>query len=224
VRDSGIGMSEEVLARLFQAFTQADSSTTRRYGGTGLGLAITRQLAQLAGGDVGLRSVPGQGSVFWFTARLRKGQLRAAETAAAWQLPDVEHRLARDCAGLRILLAEDEPVNRMVALALLKDSGLMVDTAEDGSEAVQLATATPYALILMDVQMPQLDGLEATRLIRLTKYHAATPILAMTANAFDEDRQRCRDAGMTDFLTKPFQPEALYALLWQHLSARPIEV
>ena len=139
-------------------------------------------------------------------------------------MPDAERRLARDCAGLRILLAEDEPVNRMVALALLKDSGLIVDTAEDGLQAVQLASAAPYALILMDMQMPQLDGLQATRLIRRTKQHAATPIVAMTANAFEEDRQRCLDAGMTDFLAKPFQPEALYTLLWQHLNARPIEV
>ena len=223
VEDTGIGIAPEALARLFDSFEQADSSTTRRYGGTGLGLAITRQLALLAGGDVGVRSVPGAGSVFWFTARLQRGEAQATDRMPALPLPDAERRLARDCAGQRILLAEDEPVNRMVALALLKDSGLLIDTAEDGSQAVQLASATPYALILMDVQMPQLDGLEATRLIRLTKYHAATPIAAMTANAFAEDRQRCLDAGMTDFLTKPFQPEVLYSLLWRYLAARRIE-
>jgi len=224
VEDTGIGIAPDAQARLFDAFEQADSSTTRRYGGTGLGLAITRQLAMLAGGEVGVRSVPGAGSVFWFTARLRKGKEQPASAGAGAQpLPDAERRLARDCAGLRVLLAEDEPVNRMVALALLKDSGLIVDTAENGAQAVQFASDTPYALILMDVQMPELDGLEATRLIRRTRYHAATPILAMTANAFDEDRQRCLDAGMTGFLAKPFQPEALYTLLWQHLSARAIE-
>jgi len=223
VEDTGIGIAPEVQARLFDSFEQADTSTTRRYGGTGLGLAITRQLARLAGGDVSVRSALGAGSTFWFTARLAKSRAQAAERTPTGPMPDAERRLARDCAGQRILLAEDEPINRMVALALLKDSALTVDTAEDGSQAVQLASATPYALILMDVQMPHLDGLEATRLIRLGKYHAATPIVAMTANAFAEDRQRCHDAGMTDFLTKPFQPEALYTLLWRHLAAPPIE-
>jgi len=223
VEDTGIGIAPEAQARLFDSFEQADSSTTRRYGGTGLGLAITRQLARLAGGDVGVRSVPGAGSVFWFTARLSRAKAHPAGSTPALTLPDAESRLARDCAGQRILLAEDEPINRMVALALLKDSGLVIDTAEDGAQAVQLASATPYALILMDVQMPQLDGIEATRLIRLTKYHAATPIAAMTANAFAEDRQRCLDAGMSDFLAKPFQPEALFSLLWRHLAAPHVE-
>ncbi|MBP6901472.1 MAG: transporter substrate-binding domain-containing protein [Burkholderiaceae bacterium] len=229
VEDSGIGLTPEAQARVFESFEQADSSTTRRYGGTGLGLAITRQLARLAGGDVGLRSVPGQGSLFWFTARLPKVQ---AQTQAGAQdvgpeptlsASDAERQLLRDCAGQRILLAEDEPVNRMVAQELLRHSGLLIDTAEDGAQAVQLAAATPYSLILMDMQMPHLDGLEATRLIRRSRFHAATPIVALTANAFVEDRQRCQDAGMSDFLAKPFQPEALYSLLWRHLATRRLQ-
>ncbi|HEX6016545.1 MAG TPA: response regulator [Burkholderiaceae bacterium] len=221
VEDTGIGIAPEAQARLFDSFEQADSSTTRRYGGTGLGLAITRQLARLAGGDAGVRSTLGQGSMFWFTARLQRSGAAASAVATPPEPLDAEQRLALECAGRRILLAEDEPVNRMVALALLRDSALVIDTAEDGAQAVQMASATPYALILMDVQMPRLDGLQATRAIRLLPRHVATPIVALTANAFAEDRQRCLDAGMTDFLAKPFEPEALYALLWRHLAGTP---
>ncbi len=220
VEDTGIGIAPEAQQRLFDSFEQADSSTTRRYGGTGLGLAITRQLARLAGGEAGVRSAPGQGSTFWFTARLQRGGAVASAMAPPPEpaLPDAERRLALECAGRRILLAEDEPVNRMVALALLRDSKLVVDTADDGAQALQMAHATPYALILMDMQMPQLDGLQATRAIRRLRQHAATPIIALTANAFAEDRQRCLDAGMSDFLAKPFEPGALYAMLWRHLT------
>jgi len=222
VEDTGIGIAPEAQARLFDSFEQADSSTTRRYGGTGLGLAITRQLARLGGGDAGVRSTLGVGSLFWFTARLQRSGAAASAIAPPERPPlDAEQRLALECAGRRILLAEDEPVNRMVALALLRDSALAIDTAEDGAQAVQMADATPYALILMDVQMPRLDGLQATQAIRRLSQHAATPIIALTANAFAEDRQRCLDAGMTDFLAKPFEPGALYALLWRHLAATP---
>ncbi|MFO1224931.1 MAG: transporter substrate-binding domain-containing protein [Burkholderiaceae bacterium] len=220
VEDTGIGIAPEVQPRLFDSFEQADSSTTRRYGGTGLGLAITRQLARLAGGDAGVHSALGEGSTFWFTARLQRAGAAASAMAPPPEpaLPDAERRLALDCAGRRILLAEDEPVNRMVALALLRDSALAVDTAEDGAQALQMAHATPYALVLMDMQMPHLDGLQATRAIRRLPQHAKTPIIALTANAFADDRQRCLDAGMTDFLAKPFEPGALYAMLWRHLT------
>jgi two-component system sensor histidine kinase/response regulator len=224
VADTGIGVAPEVAARLFECFEQADSSTTRKYGGTGLGLAITRRLARAAGGEAGMSSTPGVGSTFWFTARLRKGARAAPLPAGAPHADDAEQRLATDFAGQRILLAEDEPVNRMVALETLQHTGLVVDTAEDGARAVQLAAEFPYALILMDVQMPTLDGLEATRRIRRLAGHADTPIIAMTANAFAEDRARCLAAGMSDFLTKPVRPEALYALLWRGLAGRPAPV
>ncbi|MBE7419205.1 MAG: PAS domain S-box protein [Ideonella sp.] len=220
VEDTGIGIAPEAQARLFDSFEQADSSTTRRYGGTGLGLAITRQLARLAGGDAGVRSTPGVGSVFWFTARLRRDTLQRAPVAPPRALPQAEQRLQRDCTGQRVLLAEDDAVNRMVALALLRDSGLVIDNADDGAQAVQMAAATPYALILMDVQMQRLDGLEATRRIRRLPQHSGTPIVAMTANAFAEDRRQCLDAGMSDFLSKPFEPDALYTVLWRHLAGR----
>jgi len=231
VEDTGVGIAPESLPRLFESFEQADSTTTRRFGGTGLGLAITRQLARLAGGDAGASSTPGVGSLFWFTARLRRGAPEAAgassgPTASAGAggemalLPDAERRLASDCRGHRILLAEDEPVNRELVLALLAETGLVVDTAGDGEAAVRMAAQTPYRLILMDAQMPRIDGLEATRRIRRLAAHATTPVIAMTANAFPEDRARCLGAGMSDFLAKPFLPEALYTLLWQHLRGR----
>ncbi|WP_374565092.1 response regulator [Ideonella sp.] len=221
VEDTGIGIAPEVAARLFESFEQADSSTTRQYGGTGLGLAITRRLARLAGGDTGLRSTPGAGSTFWFTARLRKAPVVPAADTASPAPGDAEQRLATEFAGTRILLAEDEPVNRMVTLEMLADTGLVVDTANDGAQAVQMATTTAYALILMDMQMPRLDGLEATQRIRRLPGHETTPIIAMTANAFAEDRQRCLAAGMSDFLSKPVRPETLFLQLWRGLARQP---
>ena len=216
VRDSGIGIPSEALPRLFHAFEQADNSTTRKYGGTGLGLTITRRLAELMSGEVGVDTSPGAGSVFWFTALL---QISCADEQAAPPAltENAEVQIRARHGGRRILIVDDEPVNLEVARFLLEESGLRVDTAEDGAEATRRSGATNYALILMDIQMPKLDGLSATRLIRQTPGYEFTPILAMTANAFTEDRRYCLEAGMSDFLTKPFNPDVLFGILLRWL-------
>jgi signal transduction histidine kinase/ActR/RegA family two-component response regulator len=210
VEDTGPGIDAATCARLFQPFEQADSSTTRNFGGSGLGLAITRRLAELMDGEAGVDSVPGRGSRFWFTARLHR-DVAAAEAAPTANIP-AEARL-RAFAGARLLLVEDDPVNREVAIELLGEVGLACDLAADGLEAVACVERQPYDLILMDMQMPHLDGLEATQRIRGMENGRNVVIVAMTANAFVEDRQRCAEAGMDDFLAKPVNPAALYDMV-----------
>jgi two-component system sensor histidine kinase/response regulator len=216
VQDTGIGIAPEAMARLFSAFEQADNSTTRKYGGTGLGLTITRRLAESMGGKVGADSTAGVGSTFWLTVKLKKGGAAALAPAVS----DAEAELRRRYAGQRALVVEDEPINREVALMQLEAVGLLADTAEDGKEAVAMARKTLYAAILMDMQMPQLNGVEATRQIRQLPGYQYIPIIAMTANAFAEDKAQCLAAGMNDFLSKPFIPRELFAILLRGLSRR----
>jgi signal transduction histidine kinase/ActR/RegA family two-component response regulator len=219
VADTGIGIAAEQQQRLFTAFEQADGSMTRKYGGTGLGLAITKRLVQLMGGEIGVDSTPGQGSTFWFTVRLGK----STDTALPTQTLSgkaADQRLRDSYAGTRILLAEDEPINQEVSRGLLEDAGLVVDLAEDGQQALELAKHNTYALILMDMQMPNMNGVAATMAIRALPNYTQTPILAMTANALDEDRQVCLAAGMNDHIGKPVDPDRLYETMLAWLEKR----
>ncbi|HEX8989296.1 MAG TPA: response regulator [Rhodocyclaceae bacterium] len=216
VEDSGIGIPAEQFAGLFSSFVQADASTTREYGGSGLGLAITKRLAQLMGGDAGASSTPDLGSVFWFTAWLGKAAAAGMPTGMAAARDGVS--MAR-CRGRKVLLAEDDVDNRSLTMELLSDLGLLVETASTGAEAVEKAGANAYDLILMDVQMPVMDGLEATRRIRRIEGREKLPIIALTANVFSEDRVRCLAAGMDDFLSKPVLPHDLGASIIKWLAA-----
>nr|WP_315258633.1 PAS domain S-box protein [uncultured Duganella sp.] len=227
VSDCGIGLSEAEIDKLFQSFQQADTSTTREYGGTGLGLAICKQLAQLMGGEVGVRSRPGQGSTFWFTARL--GISSASVPALIGRVKDAAAELlasARSAAVMaalknaRILLVEDNTFNQQIALEMLEEVGSSVCLAANGMEALELLRQTAFDCVLMDVQMPLMDGLEATRRIRADPRLADLRVLAMTATATSEDRVRCIEAGMDDFISKPIQPALMYQTIANWLPER----
>jgi signal transduction histidine kinase/HPt (histidine-containing phosphotransfer) domain-containing protein len=219
VQDQGIGMTVEQGAALFQSFHQADTSTSRRYGGTGLGLAICKRLATLMGGEVGLHSTPGQGSTFWFTARLRQAQALPAASAPSLLAQPVEAPWAV-INGARILVVEDNLTNQEVAVGLLQAQGAITRTADNGQLALDLLRLERFDCVLMDAQMPVMDGLRATALIRANPLLAAMPVLAMTANARNEDRQRCLAAGMDDFMTKPVDPERFYSTVASWLLRR----
>ncbi|HNL21280.1 MAG TPA: ATP-binding protein [Rhodocyclaceae bacterium] len=217
VIDTGIGIDDEAQSRLFRSFEQADNSMTRKYGGTGLGLAISKRLVELMGGTIGVESALGQGSTFWFVIPFKKHEHSAASPAPTFSPSPAEQRLQAKYTGTRILLAEDEPITQEVSRGLLEDAGLVVDLAEDGQKALALAQRNRYALILMDMQMPVMNGVEATQAIRTDSLNITTPILAMTANAFNEDRLACLDAGMNDHISKPFDPHKLYETMLEWL-------
>ncbi len=222
VEDTGIGIPPEALDSIFSAFRQADNSTTRRYGGTGLGLAITQELAEAMGGEVGVSSRQGIGSVFWLTARLKCGtERRAIGRASAAELP-AEEVLRERYRGVKILLVEDEVVNRMVASNIIGRLGVTVDLAENGEVALDMVRQNTYDLVLMDMLMPNMDGLEATRRIRQLEGRTGLPIIALTANAFAAEKRRCLEAGMNGFVSKPFHPQTLYSTMLQCLERASI--
>jgi len=258
VHDQGVGIAEQDVERLFNAFVQADESSTRRYGGTGLGLAITRSLVELMGGRIGVHSVPGQGSVFWCEVRLahadvvpvaeqearheigieaghmtvneeRQEMRQAMGQGAGHHQPVLSMPsalpvqramdiLPRQFAGARLLLAEDNPVNQMLVVELLDMVGLQVTTAVNGAEAVEQVRKADFDLVLMDVHMPEMDGLIATRRIRQLPQGRDIPILAMTASVLQQEQAACYEAGMNAHLAKPIDPQALYAALLHWLS------
>jgi signal transduction histidine kinase/ActR/RegA family two-component response regulator len=219
VEDSGIGIEPAVVARLFHVFEQADNSMTRKYGGTGLGLAITQRLAELMGGEAGVTSSVGVGSTFWFTAKLNNRTQEVPAKALASDM-DPMTLIRQGYSGCRLLIADDESMNRDVVLGLLASVGLVVDAAADGEQAVMLAKLTNYAVIIMDLQMPHLNGLAATQQIRRLPGYQQTPIIALTANVYAEDKLLCQEVGMTHFLIKPFATDVFFRTLWLSLSAQ----
>jgi len=225
VEDHGIGLSDTQQASVFRAFEQADNSTTRKYGGTGLGLAISKRLAELMGGEIGVRSSVGVGSTFWLRLHLEPGQAALRPDTAPAAPVDAHtaplRKLREHYAGRRILLAEDNPLNQEIACELLRDAGLTVELAGDGRQALDAVRrdGSGFDLILMDLSMPVMGGLEAAAAIRALPGGGAVPIVAMTANAFDEDRNQCLAAGMNDHVPKPVDPDVLYRTLLRWLPA-----
>ena len=216
VRDTGIGIPPEHKDQLFQSFAQGDGSWARKHGGAGLGLAISSRLVALMGGAMGVESVPGSGSTFWFTVQL-ENHVESAPAPARAEAPSRDHRPG----PRRILLAEDNPVNRTVAVKLLKHAGFAVDAVANGKQAVEALEIRRYDLVLMDVQMPEMDGLEATARIReMESDNLHTPIVAMTANALGKDRDVCLSAGMDDYLSKPIRSEELWAAVNRWIEKR----
>ena len=216
ISDTGIGIAREIQPRLFQSFMQADPSTTRKYGGTGLGLAISKRLTELMGGEIGFESEKGIGSTFWFTVRMTIGEAPA---------PVLVRAPARSFSDSRakILLAEDNPVNQKVGLMFLERLGCRADLVENGVKAVEAVSGTPYDVVFMDCQMPEMDGFEATREIRRRNHSLGKRpvVIAMTANALAGDRERCLEAGMDDYLSKPVKLQDLERLLEKWLGPVP---
>ena len=208
VADEGIGMTTEQAAQLFQPFHQADASTTRQFGGTGLGLAICRELAKLMGGQVGVDSRAGVGSTFWCRLRLPNGNMPAAKPRDS-DFGALDERWGPQLRGVRVLVVDDNAVNQSVARELLEATGAQVTLAGDGQQALDLMQTLEVDCVLMDMQMPVMDGLEATRRLRAQQRLRRLPIIAMTANASTQDRRACLAAGMNDFVSKPVEPKRL---------------
>ncbi|MDD5181341.1 MAG: PAS domain S-box protein [Gallionellaceae bacterium] len=225
VQDTGIGISAEQKSKLFHAFQQADSSTSRNYGGSGLGLVISQRLAALMEGEVGVESEPGKGSTFWATMRLGKGSMPATEDMREEPgQAGAQSIIMAAISGARILLAEDNSFNQQVAMEFLNDANAAVCIANNGKEVLDLLRQESFDCVLMDMQMPVMDGLEATRLLRADPALAGIPVIAMTANASNEDRELCLAAGMDDFISKPFKLDHFYATIARWVTGRSQQI
>jgi two-component system, sensor histidine kinase and response regulator len=222
VADEGIGMTPEQAAQLFQPFHQADASTTRQFGGTGLGLAICRELAKLMGGQVGVDSQAGAGSTFWCRLRLPNGQMPAAMPRES-DLGALDERWGPLLRDVRVLVVDDNVVNQAVARELLQATGARVEVAGDGQQALDVLQTLEVDCVLMDMQMPVMDGLEATRRLRAQERLRRLPIIAMTANASTQDRRACMAAGMNDFVSKPVEPKRLLDIVARWAGHKPAE-
>jgi CheY-like chemotaxis protein len=216
VIDTGIGITPEQAATLFEPFTQADNSPTRKFGGTGLGLAITRSIARQMGGDAGVVSTPGEGSCFWLTVRLDKplGTDEKPPRPLTWR--KAPGRLRRDYAGTRVLVVDDDPINLEIMQAMLNDAGLRTEMASSGGEGVRKVQTVDYALVLMDLQMPGMGGIDALKAIRQLEGRGRLPVIAMSASVLAAERRACLDAGMNDFIGKPVEVDEAYdaVLYW----------
>jgi CheY-like chemotaxis protein len=211
VSDTGIGIPGDKIERIFEKFTQADASNTRRFGGTGLGLAISRQLVEMMGGSIGATSKVGRGSDFWFTVKLEK-----QPESQTIEKPEQADLLRSNDGGLNVLLVEDNIDNQKLAHCMLKKLGFNADSVANGLEAIRALEIIPYDLVFMDIQMPEMDGLEATRYIRNTEsavLNKDIPIIAMTAYALKGDMEQFIQAGMDDYISKPISLKALEELL-----------
>lgn len=221
VQDTGIGINEEQQASLFQPFYQVDSAATRKIGGTGLGLAISKRLVELMGGTIGVESKLGQGSTFWLIIPMRISEVSSADRVNLTCDVAMQDRVAA-IRGARILIVENNEINQQVAREILERAGANVCIAGNGQQALDILNKESFDCVLMDVQMPVMDGLEATRLIRANQKLAGTTIIALTASASREDREQCMAAGMDDFISKPIRQDILYSVLARHLAGKPL--
>lgn len=217
INDTGIGISSEAQKQLFKPFAQADSSTSRQYGGTGLGLSICRKLVELMGGAIDLVSYEGKGSTFTFSLPLISPLPKAEQIQQQYNEIDVS---TLSFTGYKLLLVEDNPLNQHVANAILKTKGCIADIANDGFEAIEKLAENSYDIVLMDIQMPKMDGLKATKVIRRDLELIDLPIIGLSANAHDDDVKKALACGMNGYITKPIDANTLFKTLWHHLSGK----